>query len=465
MDRLCKKSASELAELVRSKEASSKEVVEAHFNRIKEVNPDINAITLTLEESALKLADEADSAGEEERKRPFHGVPFTIKENIDFMGTPTTNGIPLLAESMPPRNAPIVDRMLGAGAIPIGRTNLPEMGMRLDTDNPLRGRTFNPWNKALTPGGSSGGEAASIATGMSPFGLGNDIGGSLRNPAYCCGIASLNPSIGRIPFVNSIEGFIDMGISGAFLSDGPMARSVEDLRTGLSIMAGRHIDDPQSVNTPLSGPIPEKPKAALVKEIANFNLPDATKREIDRAGAILSNSGWSIEEVEAPEVERVYEIWGTVLNSGMLDAMPEEVFKPETAAYLHRFAEPFLSNDLNLDQALIERRRLRRLWSAFLTDYQVCIGPTWANLPWPIDTDLDPEKGIDTLRQSFSFIAPGNCLGLPSVALPMGVDNGIPTGVQIYSELYREDLCLLAAELIQKEAPCPTPIDLSLIHI
>ena len=459
MDRLCKKSASELAELVRSKEASSKEVVEAHFNRIKEVNPDINAITLTLEESALKLADEADSAGEEERKRPFHGVPFTIKENIDFMGTPTTNGIPLLAESMPPRNAPIVDRMLGAGAIPIGRTNLPEMGMRLDTDNPLRGRTFNPWNKALTPGGSSGGEAASIATGMSPFGLGNDIGGSLRNPAYCCGIASLNPSIGRIPFVNSIEGFIDMGISGAFLSDGPMARSVEDLRTGLSIMAGRHIDDPQSVNTPLSGPIPEKPKAALVKEIANFNLPDATKREIDRAGAILSNSGWSIEEVEAPEVERVYEIWGTVLNSGMLDAMPEEVFKPETAAYLHRFAEPFLSNDLNLDQALIERRRLRRLWSAFLTDYQVCIGPTWANLPWPIDTDLDPEKGIDTLRQSFSFIAPGNCLGLPSVALPMGVDNGIPTGVQIYSELYREDLCLLAAELIQKEAPCPTPID------
>ena len=459
MDRLCKKSASELAELVRSKEASSKEIVEAHFNRIKEVNPDINAITLTLEESALKLADEADSAGEEERKRPFHGVPFTIKENIDFMGTPTTNGIPLLAESMPPRNAPIVDRMLGAGAIPIGRTNLPEMGMRLDTDNPLRGRTFNPWNKALTPGGSSGGEAASIATGMSPFGLGNDIGGSLRNPAYCCGIASLNPSIGRIPFVNSIEGFIDMGISGAFLSDGPMARSVEDLRTGLSIMAGRHIDDPQSVNTPLSGPIPEKPKAALVKEIANFNLPDATKREIDRAGAILSNSGWSIEEVEAPEVERVYEIWGTVLNSGMLDAMPEEVFKPETAAYLHRFAEPFLSNDLNLDQALIERRRLRRLWSAFLTDYQVCIGPTWANLPWPIDTDLDPEKGIDTLRQSFSFIAPGNCLGLPSVALPMGVDNGMPTGVQIYSELYREDLCLLAAELIQKEAPCPTPID------
>ena len=459
MDSLCKKSATELANLIKTRDVSSSEIVQAHLKRIGEVNPQINAITLTLEESALKLAKQADSASEEDRQRPFHGVPFTIKENIDFIGTPTTSGIPLLAESMPPRNAPIVDRMLGAGAIPIGRTNLPEMGMRLDTDNPLRGRTFNPWNKDLTPGGSSGGEAAAIATGMSPFGLGNDIGGSLRNPAYCCGIASLNPTLGRIPFVNSIEGFQNQGISRAFLSDGPMARSVKDLRTGLSIMAGRHIDDPWSVNTPLKGLVPNKPKAALIKDITNFNLPESTKREIDKAGSILSKNGWTVEEVEAPEVERVYEIWGTVLNNGLLDTLPNEAFKPETAAYLERFAEPFLSNGINLDQALIERNRLTKLWSSFLTYYQVCIGPTWSNLPWPIDTDLDPEKGDQALRESFIFIAPGNCLGLPSVALPMGVSDGLPTGIQIYSELYREDLCLHAAELIQEEASCPTPID------
>ena len=305
MDSLCKKSATELADLIRKKEVSSKEVVEAHFKRISEVNPYLNAITLTLEESALEAAERADNASEADRKKPFHGVPFTIKENIDFKGTPTTQGVPLLAESMPPRNAPIVDRMMEAGAIPIGRTNLPEMGMRLDTDNPLRGRTFNPWNKGLTPGGSSGGEAAAIATGMSPFGLGNDIGGSLRNPAYCCGIASLKPTIGRIPFVSSIEPFVDMGISGAFLTDGPMARSVKDLKAGLAVMAGRHIDDPQSVDAPLDGPVPEKPKAALVKEISNFKLPDATIKEIEKAGSILSDKGWQVEEVEAPEVERV----------------------------------------------------------------------------------------------------------------------------------------------------------------
>tara|TARA_B100001013_G_scaffold322979_1_gene233710 strand:+ start:211 stop:1599 length:1389 start_codon:yes stop_codon:yes gene_type:complete len=459
MDSLCTKNATELADLITKKETSSKEVVEAHLNRISEVNPYLNAITLTLDESAIEAAEKADNASEEDRKRPFHGVPFTIKENIDFKGTPTTHGIPLLAESMPPRNAPIVDRMIKAGAIPMGRTNLPEMGMRLDTDNPLRGRTFNPWNKELTPGGSSGGEAAAIATGMSPFGLGNDIGGSLRNPAYCCGIASLKPSIGRLPFVNSIEPFIDMGIASAFITDGPMARSVKDLRRGLSVMAGRHIEDPQSVDTPLSGSVPEKPKAALVKDISNFKLPEATIREIEKAGSILSKNGWLVEEVEAPEVERVVEIWGTVLNNGLLEALPDELFKPETAEYLRRFCEPFITNGINLEEALIERRRLRRLWSSFLTEYTVCIGPTWSNLPWPINTDLDPDKGDTVLKESFIFIAPGNCLGIPSVALPMGVADGLPTGIQVYSELYREDLCLLAAEIIEKERDCPTPID------
>ena len=251
MHELNQKSAGELADLIQKKEVSSQEVVKAHLDRIHEVNPKINAVTIVLEESALKMAKEADNASDEDRKRLFHGVPITIKENIDFVGTPTTNGLPFLAESMPPRNSPLVDRMLNAGAIPIGRTNMPEMGMRLDTDNPLRGRTFNPWNKEKTPGGSSGGEGAAIATGMSPFGIGNDIGGSLRNPAYCCGIASIKPSIGRIPFVRTIAPFEDMGISSAFLSDGPMARSVKDLRMGLSVMSGRHIDDPQSIDLSL----------------------------------------------------------------------------------------------------------------------------------------------------------------------------------------------------------------------
>ena len=458
MNNLCKQSATGLAELIRSGEVSSEEVVEAHLHRIEEVNPEINAVTVTLGESALEQAKRADNASNEERKRPFHGVPFTIKENIDLVGTPTTQGLAVQAEAMPERNAPIVDRMIAAGAIPIGRTNLPEMGCRLDTDNPLRGRTFNPWNKGITPGGSSGGEAAALATGMTPFGLGNDIGGSLRNPAYCCGVAALKPSIGRVPCVFSIEP-VDMGISSTFLTDGPMARSVHDLRVGLSVLAGRHIDDPQSVDVPLQGAVPESPKAALVSEMKGYQIPNAIKSEIKRAGSVLKDKGWIVDEVEAPELDRVYEIWGKILMGGSdLDAIGEGV-KPETVAYLKRLQTVYDVQSLTLDEALIERRRLRRLWSAFLTDYTVAIGPTWATLPWPIDSDLDPDKGVGLVRDSWPFIAPGNALGIPSVALPTGVSDGLPTGIQIYSEVYREDLCLWASEIIESESQCPTPID------
>ena len=458
MNNLCEQSATGLAELIRSGDVSSEEVVEAHLHRIEEVNPEINAVTVTLGESALEQAKRADNASNEERKRPFHGVPFTIKENIDLVGTPTTQGLAVQAEAMPERNAPIVDRMIAAGAIPIGRTNLPEMGCRLDTDNPLRGRTFNPWNRGITPGGSSGGEAAALATGMTPFGLGNDIGGSLRNPAYCCGVAALKPSIGRVPCVFSIEP-VDMGISSTFLTDGPMARSVHDLRVGLSVLAGRHIDDPQSVDVPLQGAVPESPKAALVSEMKGYQIPNAIKSEIQRAGSVLKDKGWIVDEVEAPELDRVYEIWGKILMGGSdLDAIGEGV-KPETVAYLKRLQTVYDVQSLTLDEALIERRRLRRLWSAFLTDYTVAIGPTWATLPWPIDSDLDPDKGVGLVRDSWPFIAPGNALGIPSVALPTGVSDGLPTGIQIYSEVYREDLCLWASEIIESESQCPTPID------
>lgn len=458
MNNLCEQTATDLAELIRRGEVSSKEVVAAHLDRIEEVNPQINAVTLMLGESALEQAGRADSASREERERPFHGVPFTVKENIDLFGTPTTQGLAALADAMPERNAPIVDRMIAAGAIPIGRTNLPEMGARLDTDNPLRGRTFNPWNRGITPGGSSGGEAAALATGMTPFGLGNDIGGSLRNPAYCCGIAALKPSIGRVPFVLSIDP-VDMGITSAFLTDGPMARSVQDLRVGLSVIAGRHIGDPQSVDAPLRGPVPEPPKAALVTEMRGYQIPPATKSEIIRAGSVLKDNGWIVDEVEAPELDRVYEVWGKILMGGSdLDAL-DDLLKPETVAYLQRMQTVYDVQSLTMDEALVERRRLRRLWSAFLTDYTVAIGPTWATLPWPIDSDLDPDKGVGVLRDSWPFIAPGNALGIPSVALPTGVSDGLPTGIQVYSEVYREDLCLWASEIIEAESECPTPID------
>ena len=180
--------AAQLAAAIRARETSAREAVEAHLARIEAVNPRLNAVTIVLAEQALAEAGRADEAiARGEETGPLHGVPCTVKENIEVVGTATTNGVPSLAEAYAERDAPAVERLREAGAIVIGRTNLPDLGMRWHTASSLRGVTSNPWDAGHTAGGSSGGEAAALASGMTPLGLGNDYGGSLRYPSQCCG--------------------------------------------------------------------------------------------------------------------------------------------------------------------------------------------------------------------------------------------------------------------------------------
>lgn len=458
MSKLYEKSATELAALIRRREVSSREVVQSHLDRIEAVNGTVNAVTVVLADSALAAADAADAS---QAEGPLHGIPFTIKENIDCLGTPTTNGVPALKDAMPTADAPVVARMKAAGAIPIGRTNLPEMGLRLSTDNPLRGRTLNPWNKELTAGGSSGGDAVALATGMTPFGLGNDIGGSLRNPAYCNGTTSLKPTQGRIPHAGSLEPK-DAGMaSQAMLVEGPMARAVEDLKLGLAVLAGRDMRDPRSVDAPLAGPVPEHRRAALVTQLPGRDVPTATIAEIERAGSILQDAGWQVETVEPPELARVNEIWGYVLAIDFSVLVPaiQPMITPPLHDVLSQLCRRFDPGNLPNAEVHSERSRLNRLWSEFFVLYPVVIGPTWCQTPWPADADLDHDTGLDLLLDTIRFITPGNVLGLPSVALPMGVTDGLPTGVQVYADLWREDLCLDAASVIEAAVDTPTPID------
>jgi amidase len=353
----------------------------------------------------------------------------------------------------------VVQRMIAAGAIPIGRTNLPELALRLDTDNPLRGRTNNPWNAAFTPGGSSGGEGAALATGMTPFGIGNDIGGSVRNPAYCCGITSLKPSLGRLPLVMSLDPLNSMATAALF-TDGPMARSVADLRGGLAAMAGRHLDDPQSVDVPLTGPIPSHRRAAIITRIPGLTLPASTVAAIEQAAAILAEAGWEVESAEVPELDRVNEVWGTLLNTGFLANELEDLLQPSVYRYVKDISQILSAPAMDLSTALDERRRLQRVWSLFFHKYPVVVGPTWTCLQWPTNSDLEPQLGARLLTDTIRFITPGNALGLPSVALPMGLDNGLPTGVQVYADIYRDDLALSASEVIERgRGAYPTPID------
>jgi amidase len=255
MSDLWRRSANELAALIARKDVSSREVVEAHLARIATVNPKLNAVVKVLAEEARMGADEADrKVAAKDALGPLHGVPFTIKENIDLAGAATTWGLPAFARAVVPLDAPVVERMRAAGAVPIGRTNLPDMGLRVHTHSSLHGVTRNPWNAGRTASGSSGGEAVALATGMSPVGLGNDLGGSLRNPASACGIASIRPSQGRVPDAGVIPA-ADRPLAVQMMQvNGPMARTVADVRLALEVISGAHPRDPWSLDPPAERP-------------------------------------------------------------------------------------------------------------------------------------------------------------------------------------------------------------------
>jgi amidase len=259
-DELWRRGAVEPAELIARGDASAREVVDAYLERIAQVDPAANAIVVVLEESARAAADAADSNRGE--RGPLHGVPFTVKENIDVAGTATAQGMPALASAAAGVDAPQVERLRAAGAIPIGRTGLPDLRLRIHTDSSLRGLTRDPWDPDVTAGGSSGGEGSALASGMSPLGLGNDVGGSLRNPAHCCGIASIKPPAGRVPHA-TVAAPEDFGSALQFMAvEGVMARTVADVRA-VSGFSGR---DPRSVPVPLELPAPPSRRVAVLAE-------------------------------------------------------------------------------------------------------------------------------------------------------------------------------------------------------
>ncbi len=453
MSRLHELSAMDLAACIRSREVSSREVIDAHLARIEEHDGYLGAIAVTLAESARAAADSADRSPP---SGPLHGVPFTVKENLDLVGSATTHGVPALRDALPWADAPAVARLKAAGAIPIGRTNMSEMGLRLCTSNPLRGRTLNPYDARLTVGGSSGGDAAAVATGMAPLGLGGDMGGSLRVPAHCCGVLTLKPTTGRVPHASSLPPH-DYGLAGQLmLALGPVARTVADLRLVLSILAGRDIRDPRSVHVPLEGPALEERRAALVTRLPGAALEPAAVRAIRRAGELLRDAGWEIEEAAPPEIERVNELFTDFL------AAEAGVVAQQSRPWL---SEPLYAHLLRLARAgkvdhrtHVERSRLMRTWSGFFSEYPVVIGPNWGRPIWRTDADLDPDSSLDLLRETVRFLTPGNVLGIPALAMPMGLADGLPTGIQLYADLWREDLCFEAAQIIEAGVGAPRPV-------
>ena len=461
---LWSRSALELASNIASKEVSSVEVVQAHLDRIAEVNPTINAVVKVLADSALaaaKVADDETSRGIS--RGTFHGVPFTIKENIDVAGQPTTQGIPALAEAIPPQNAPIVDRMLGSGAIPIGRTNLPDLGLRIHTDSTLYGRTKNPWNLDRTAGGSSGGEGAALASGMSPIGLGNDIGGSLRNPAHCCGIASIKPSTGVIP---DAQYFIteDMTLSAQImLNQGVMARTIADVRAGLGVVAGAHPRDPLSVSAVLTDLKPnERLTIAVMAEPPGGSTHPGVAAVVRSAADALAKAGYHIVEVTPPEFELACLTWGAQMNGELTPNLPilESVMGEGGQKFLKLTQLSMPTVGLTeLLAAQMQRNGLGRKWGLWFEEYPILLSPTWTQPAFVADADIADAAGAAATVELMRPVLPPNLLGLPAVVVPAGMADDLPVGVQVIGARYTDLRCLAIAEQIETACGIRTPIN------
>jgi amidase len=460
-DELWRRGAGELADLIARGETTATDVLEAHIARIDAVNPHLNAIVRRLDDearTAAQAADRAVAAGAE--LGPLHGVPFTVKENIDVAGTPTTQAMPALAEAVSPLDAPHVERLRAAGAIPIGRTNLPDLGLRVHTDSSLHGLTRNPWDPERTAGGSSGGEAAALASGMSPIGLGNDIGGSLRNPAHCCGIASIKPTPGRVPWATTIPPE-DLFVAGQLMAvEGVLARRVADVRLGLSIVAGPHVRDPGSLPVPLELPRPDgRVRVALLAEPPGGATDPGIAAAVRAAGDALTAAGYDVVEAVPPSYEAALDVWGRWLMSDIRTLMPllRQVMGPDALRFLDRADAryPVLSTDEYI-ATLIERRTIARAWSQFLADHPLVLCPVWTQPPFPHGFDLiDADAVFELMRP----VLPANLLGLPAAVVCGGRADGLPVGVQVMGDRFQELLCLDAAQAIEDAVGVLTPID------
>lgn len=466
MSELWRMGAAAIARAIREKQVTSREVVEAHLARIEQVNPAVNAITEVLSDAALEAADGADrlvAAGEP--IGPLHGVPFTVKENIDLAGSATTNGIVVMKDAVPAVDGPHIAQVKAAGAIPIGRTNLPDFGLRWHTDNDLRGPTRNPWDPALTPGGSSGGEAAALATGMTPLGMGNDLGGSLRWPSQCCGTAAIRPTLGRVPDHLSLQPADATGSFQLMAVQGPMARHVRDLDLALSCMSGPDSRDPWWTPAPLKGP--EAPKrVAVTYDPAGVGTDPDIVAAIRRAADALRDAGYMVEEADPPVVAEARDLWGKLVIAEVRTVLlPDlEQIAGQSALRFLEHATEATSATGALDHpgymlAFAQRAAFGRAWAQFHERFPLVLGPISTALPFEVGYDLRGPSEVRNVLEALSLVVAVNLLGLPALVLPVGVSGGLPQGVQIIGGRYREDLCLAAGQAIEERLGVVTPIE------
>jgi amidase len=462
MTQLWRLSATEIAKLVRTKQVSAAEVAKDGLARLDAVNPKINAVVQHRPDETLAEAARVDAMlARGEDPGPMAGVPVTIKVNADQKGFATTNGVRIQKDHVATEDNPVVANLRKAGAVILGRTNTPAFSMRWFCRNSLHGDTLNPWDAGLTPGGSSGGAAAATAAGIGAIGHGTDIGGSIRYPAYACGIHGLRTTLGRLPAINL--SFPDRHIGGQIMAvSGPLARTIADTKLAFHAMAARDIREPWWVDMPLEGPPAPKRAALCVKPEGLGTVPEVEAALRDAAKR-LEAAGWTVEEVPLPplrEPARLQAVlWLAESRRGLSKAFRDENDPDANFVYAQMEAlcpPPDLHGFMDALQA---RVGFLRQWMTFFETYPVAICPISAELPFPAHLDVQSPESFARVMEAQLTQVGLPLMGLPGLAVATGSVGRTPVGVQLVAARYREDLLLSAGAAIEAGGVPATPVE------
>ena len=444
-----------LAAMIRARDVSAVEMVDAFIERIESVNHGVNAVVTIVEERAAREAEDSDRrlAGKGEL-RPLEGLPITIKDSIITEGIRSTWGMKIFEHHVAAQDAPTVARLRAAGAIIIGKTNTPEMTMDYDCDNPVFGQTNNPWNRERVPGGSSGGEAASLATGMSPLGLGSDYRGSIRVPAHFCGIVGLKPTWGTIPGSGHMAPSVAAPPPLAHMATiGPMARYVDDLTLAYNIVKGPHPGAPYTVPTPEAHPEKvdlKKIRCAIFTDACDVPVTSDTRAAIERAGRELQKMGILVEAVKPPidEGERLWWAFNGADGNQLIAEVFGEGLKLSRERLRNLLAVTEGKSAAEFFKISMERDAWRVQLAEFMERYPIILGPTFCVTAFKhgaTEVEIEGKKYQHYLAGW--PVAWGNCAGLPGVVVPCGKDrDGLPIGLQIVGRAFGEETVLAVAK-------------------
>ncbi len=455
--------AATVASMVRARTLSAREAAEAALARLDAVNPMLNAVVDHNPAEVLAEADRIDgivaSGGD---PGILAGVPVTVKVNTDQAGHATTNGLTAQRDLIAQTNNPVVDNLRRAGAVILGRTNTPAFSLRWFTTNRLHGDTRNPRDARLTPGGSSGGAASAVTAGIGHLAHGTDIGGSIRYPAYACGVHGLRPTLGRIAAWNA--SVPERGIGPQLMAtSGPIGRTIADLRLGLAAMAAPDLRDPWWVPAPLEGP-PAPRHAALCLRPGGLDIVPEVEAALRDAARRLQAAGWTVEEIDdTPSLHEATELQMQLwLGDGFAAMAAAAAREDDPGANAVMAAVRAGAEALPADivaQILVRRASLTREWLLFLERQTVLLLPVSAELPFPDGLDMQGPAEMQRVMRAQLTQTGLPLMGLPGLTVSTGMVGGTPVGVQLVAGRYREDLCLLAGEAIEAGGVPPSPID------